>query len=65
MYDSLLRAKLAQVNSICLANNIAIFVQTDKDVIREFFLVMQPVVASLDRLQSKEDAYIGALLPTL
>ena len=63
--NSLLQTKLAQINAICIANNIATFAQTDKEVINEFLVVMEPIAASLDKLQSENDAYIGILLPTL
>ena len=54
-----------KINNICLSNNIAPFIQTDKDVITEFFLVMQPVAACLDRLRSEDEAYMGVHFPTL
>ena len=56
---------MVQIKEICSSNNIATFAQTDKDVIKEYLLVMQPVAASLDKLQSEEDAFMGAFLPTL
>ena len=58
-------ANEAHSNNICLSNNIAPFAQTDKDVITEFLLVMQPVAACLNRFQSEDEAYKGVRLLTL
>ena len=71
LYDSfkvlstLLHTKISQINSICASNNISTFTPVDKDIIKEFLLVMEPVTACLDKLQSEDDAYMGVLLPAL
>ena len=63
--NDLLTAKSSELNKICSNIGISTFVQADRDVIKEYLLVMQPVVHALDILQGENRAYAGILLPTL
>jgi len=71
LYDALVvlhemsKSKNAAINQICYEICFATFFQTDKDVIIEYLMVMQPVAEALDILQGESGVYAGILLPTL